>query len=320
MGVNIGDRRVGEQLPNGRIGFTGTGQKGIRHHASIVETTQRQSPASKNRWNRLDIFAGLVGAFPHENGMRCPVRIGDVMADMIEQEHSAARRHVFERHAAGEAGMVRHCHADDIAQPQFLVGQAEKVAERLRAKPADSIGHAALLGLASNSRVPDLALKRAVRKMRVMNLTFHADDLDSPDVLELLDLHFAGMRASSPPEACHVLPIDGLRDPALTFWAAREDGELVGVGALKELEPGHGEVKSMRTSPKHLGRGVGGAILAHIMSEARRRGYTRVSLETGSTAEFAGALRLYQREGFQPCGPFGGYPESPFTRFFTQEL
>ena len=153
-----------------------------------------------------------------------------------------------------------------------------------------------------------------------MNLTFHAGDLDSPDVLKLLDLHFAAMRASSPPEACHVLPIDGLRDPALTFWAAREDGELLGIGALKELEPGHGEVKSMRTAPQHLGRGVGGAILSHIFAEARSRGYTRLSLETGSTAEFAGALRLYERQGFVPCPPFGGYPGSPFTRFFTRRL
>lgn len=153
-----------------------------------------------------------------------------------------------------------------------------------------------------------------------MNLSFQEGDLDSVDVQELLSFHFAAMRAASPPEACHVLPSDGLRDPALTFWSARENRELVGIGALKELEPGHGEVKSMRTAPKHLGRGVGGAILAHIVSEARARGCTRLSLETGSTPEFAGALRLYEREGFQPCGPFGGYPESPFTRFFTREL
>ena len=153
-----------------------------------------------------------------------------------------------------------------------------------------------------------------------MAFTFHAGDLESPDVLQLLDLHFAAMRASSPPEACHVLPIDGLRDPALTFWSAREDGDLVGIGALKQLGPGHGEVKSMRTAPDHLGRGVGGAILAHIVSQARSRGYTRLSLETGSTQEFAAALRLYEREGFQPSAPFGGYPDSPFTRFFTREL
>ncbi|MEO5774508.1 MAG: GNAT family N-acetyltransferase [Sphingomicrobium sp.] len=153
-----------------------------------------------------------------------------------------------------------------------------------------------------------------------MAFTFHAGDLDSPDVVALLALHFAAMRAASPPEACHVLPSDGLRDPALTFWSAREDGKLVGVGALKELEPGHGEVKSMRTAAERLGRGVGGAILAHIVDEARRRGYRRLSLETGSTSEFAAALRLYERDGFEPCGPFGGYPESPFTRFFSRRL
>ena len=153
-----------------------------------------------------------------------------------------------------------------------------------------------------------------------MHLTFHAGDLDSPDVLELLDLHFAAMRAASPPEACHVLPSDGLCDPAVTFWSAREDGALVGIGALKQIEPDHGEVKSMRTVPDHLGRGIGGRILAHIVGEARSRGYTRLSLETGSTPEFAGALRLYERDGFVPCGPFGGYPESPFTRFFTRAL
>jgi putative acetyltransferase len=153
-----------------------------------------------------------------------------------------------------------------------------------------------------------------------MQLTFHSSDLDSADVLLLLDLHFAAMRASSPPEACHVLPIDGLRDPALTFWSARDNGQLVGVGALKELEPRHGEVKSMRTAPEHLGRGVGSLILAYIVEEARRRGYERLSLETGSTAEFAAALRLYERDGFKPCGPFGGYPESPFTKFYTMEL
>jgi putative acetyltransferase len=89
---------------------------------------------------------------------------------------------------------------------------------------------------------------------------------------------------------------------------------------LKEIEPGHGEIKSMRTAPEALGRGVGGAMLAHIVAEARSRGYRRLSLETGSTPEFTAALRLYERDGFVPCGPFGGYPTSDFTRFFTREL
>ncbi len=153
-----------------------------------------------------------------------------------------------------------------------------------------------------------------------MTLTYHAGDLDSPDVQALLAHHFSEMRSTSPPEACHVLPLDGLRDPPVTFWSARENGELLGVGALKELAPDHGEVKSMRTAPGALGRGVGRAILHHIVAEARSRGYRRLSLETGSTDPFAAALKLYESEGFIPCGPFGGYEDTPFTRFFTREL
>src|SRR2546428_345267 len=127
------------------------------------------------------------------------------------------------------------------------------------------------------------------------------------------------MRETSPPEACHVLPIDGLRHPAVTLWSAR-DGELLGVGALKELASDHGEIKSMRTAPAALGRGVGRKILHHIVAEARSRGYRRLSLETGSTEPFAAALRLYESEGFVPCGPFAEYQDTPFTLFFTREL
>jgi putative acetyltransferase len=153
-----------------------------------------------------------------------------------------------------------------------------------------------------------------------MPLSFHVGDLDSPDVLALLDFHFAQMNRISPPDACHVLPAVGLRDPAVTFWSAREDGELVGVGALKELAPDHGEVKSMRTAPTALGRGVGRAILRHILAEAGSRGYSRLSLETGNTEPFAAALRLYESEGFQPWGPFGDYRDIPFSSFLSRRL
>lgn len=153
-----------------------------------------------------------------------------------------------------------------------------------------------------------------------MTLTFHSGDLDSSDVQELLDFHFRETRKSSPPNACHVLPIDGLSNPAVSFWSAREDGELLGVGALKELAPDHGELKSMRTAPAALGRGVGRKLLHHIVAEARRRGYKRLSLETGSAISFAAALRLYASEGFAPCGPFADYQDTPFSRFFTREL
>jgi putative acetyltransferase len=150
--------------------------------------------------------------------------------------------------------------------------------------------------------------------------TFQPGDLDSADVQALLAFHFEQMRATSPPDACHVLPLDGLRHPAVTFWSARDDGELVGVGALKALAPDHGEIKSMRTAPAALGRGVGRAILHHIVAEARSRGYRRLSLETGSTEPFAAALRLYESEGFVPCGPFAEYQYTRFTRFLTLEL
>jgi putative acetyltransferase len=153
-----------------------------------------------------------------------------------------------------------------------------------------------------------------------MSLTFHARDLDRSDVQALLAYHFEQMRSTSPPEACHVLPIDGLRHRAVTFWSARDGGELVGIGALKELASDHGEIKSMRTAPGALGRGVGRAVLNHIVAEARSRGYQRLSLETGSTEPFAAALRLYASEGFDPCGPFGDYQDTPFTRFFTRAL
>ncbi|MEO8455420.1 MAG: GNAT family N-acetyltransferase [Sphingomicrobium sp.] len=153
-----------------------------------------------------------------------------------------------------------------------------------------------------------------------MTLSFHGGDFESPDVQALLAFHFEQMRSTSPPEACHVLPIDGLRDRSVTFWSARQNGELVGVGALKELAADHGEIKSMRTEWSALRRGVGRAILHHIVAQARSRGYRRLSLETGSTGPFAAALHLYESEGFVPCGPFGTYKDTPFTRFFTREL
>lgn len=153
-----------------------------------------------------------------------------------------------------------------------------------------------------------------------MTLIFHTDDLESSDVQALLAFHFEQMRSTSPREACHVLPLDGLRDPKVTLWSARVHGELVGVGALKELAPDHGEVKSMRTAPAVLSRGIGRAILHHIVAEARSRGYRRLSLETGGTAPFAAALQLYRSEGFEQTGPFGDYRDTPFTRFFTRPL
>ena len=154
-----------------------------------------------------------------------------------------------------------------------------------------------------------------------MAFTFHEGDLDSADVAALLDLHAAGMEASSPPEACHFLVADALRDPVIRFFAMRDEaGVLMGIGALKSLGAGEGEIKSMRTAPGALGRGVGGAMLAQLIADTRAMGLTRLSLETGSTPDFAAALRLYEREGFTPCDPFGGYAPSAFSRFFSRQV
>ena len=151
-----------------------------------------------------------------------------------------------------------------------------------------------------------------------MNWTFHEGELDHEDVRALLAQHFAEMRAGSPPSACHVLPADGLKSPDIRFFTLRENGHLLGCGALKRLEPGHGELKSMRTAGAALGRGVGKALLDQLVATARSEGMTRLSLETGSTPQFAAALRLYEREGFEPCGAFGGYADTPFTRFYSR--
>ena len=145
-------------------------------------------------------------------------------------------------------------------------------------------------------------------------------ELDREDVRSLLTQHFEEMRAGSPPEACHVLPIDGLKDSAIGFFTLREDGQLLGCGALKRLEAGHGEIKSMRTANSALGRGVGQAMLDHLLSTARTAGMTRVSLETGSTEQFAAANRLYEKNGFERTGAFGGYADTPWTHFYTREI
>lgn len=151
--------------------------------------------------------------------------------------------------------------------------------------------------------------------------TFAEGDLDSDDVRALLALHLTEMRAGSPPSACHVLPADGLRGEDIRFFTVRDgDGALLGCGALRRLDPEHGEVKSMRTARHALGRGVGAAMLAHIVEQALGAGMRRLSLETGTGDLFAGALRLYPSAGFVPCGPFAGYRPTPFTRFFTREL
>lgn len=143
------------------------------------------------------------------------------------------------------------------------------------------------------------------------------DDLTGPEIRALLETHFAGMLANSPEGSCHFLDFDGLNAPDVTFWSIWDGGALAGCGALKELDAEHGEIKSMRTHTDHLRKGVGAVMLTHIISEARERGYRRLSLETGSTEAFIPALALYEAHGFQFCPPFGDYVEDPFSRYMT---
>jgi len=160
--------------------------------------------------------------------------------------------------------------------------------------------------------------------------------LTHPQVIALLEEHLAGMRAASPPECVFALDLNGLRRPEITFITAwrlpahgsstHEEGELVAMGALKELTPttatagGHGELKSMRTSARHLRQGAAQAILTELLRLARERGYAKVSLETGSTPPFDAAIAMYRRFGFVDCGPFADYREDPFSRFMASSL
>jgi putative acetyltransferase len=146
------------------------------------------------------------------------------------------------------------------------------------------------------------------------------DDLTGSEIRALLETHFAGMLANSPEGSCHFLDFDGLNAPDVTFWSIWDGESLAGCGALKELDAEHGEIKSMRTHEHHLRKGAGAMMLTHIISQARERGYRRLSLETGSSEAFVPAMALYVAHGFQYCPPFGDYVEDPFSRFMTSAL
>jgi putative acetyltransferase len=146
------------------------------------------------------------------------------------------------------------------------------------------------------------------------------DDVSRPDVVALVEYHLRSMHEISPPDSVFALDLSGLKHPSVTFWTAWDGDELLGMGGLKQLDAEHGEIKSMRTAPGALRRGVGRAMLDHILREARAQGYRRLSLETGSNAPFAPAWAMYERAGFEPCGPFGGYEDTAFSRYFTRSL
>jgi putative acetyltransferase len=151
-------------------------------------------------------------------------------------------------------------------------------------------------------------------------MKIEVDDLSRPAVHALLNEHLQSMYELSPPESVHALDLAELRQPEVKFWSAWDGSLLLGCGALKELDPRHGEVKSMRTPNGLRRRGAGRAILAHIIEVARSRAYERLSLETGSMEAFKPAHRLYESFGFTYCGPFGEYVEDPNSVFMTLRL
>ena len=151
-------------------------------------------------------------------------------------------------------------------------------------------------------------------------MRIEVDDLSRAEIHALLNEHLQSMHELSPPESVHALDLEELGGPEITFWSVWEGSLVLGVGALKELSPTHGEVKSMRTPSALRGRGAGRAILSHIVEIARSRSYERLSLETGSMDAFNPARRLYESFGFIYCGPFGDYIEDSHSVFMTMRL
>jgi putative acetyltransferase len=151
-------------------------------------------------------------------------------------------------------------------------------------------------------------------------LDFRVDDLSGAATQALVRRHLAGMHENSPPESVHAFDLDKLRAPGVTFWSGWLDDDIAVMGALKRLDATRGEIKSMRVADAFLGRGVGRAMLEHILAEARRMGLKSLWLETGSAAAFIPALKLYESAGFLRCGPFDDYVEDPFSIFMWREI
>ena len=153
-----------------------------------------------------------------------------------------------------------------------------------------------------------------------MKFDLRIDDLQGPEIADLLRLHLNDVARYSPPESVHALDMEALRQSEITFWTVWHQGELLGCGALKALSPTTGEIKSMRTHPDHTRKGVAAALLTHLLAEARTRGYTKLFLETGSQGAFEPARCLYQRFGFTDCEPFAHYRSDRNSVFMQRNL
>ena len=162
-----------------------------------------------------------------------------------------------------------------------------------------------------------MSLDQSDKRWRLSRVKIKIDDLHGEEVADLLQQHIDDMRSISPPESKHALDLEGLRQPEITFWSVWDEGQLAGFGAIKELDPAHAEIKSMKTTPMYARRGIATTLLQHIITVSLDRGYQRLSLETGSMAYFAPARSLYQKYGFEYCAPFSEYNARQLTSSHT---
>ncbi len=146
------------------------------------------------------------------------------------------------------------------------------------------------------------------------------DNLERPQVIALLEEHLQDMYATSPPESVHALDVSKLKLPSITVWTGWDGDQLLGCVAMSQLEDGHAELKSMRTTSAARKQGVASRLLNHVIEQAKHQGIQRLSLETGSMAFFEPAHRLYEKHGFVYCEPFGDYQPDPNSRFMTLAL
>lgn len=153
-----------------------------------------------------------------------------------------------------------------------------------------------------------------------MTYTIKPETLDGPDIAALMQMHADLMLSLSPPGSCHFLPLEGLRRPDVSVWSLYDGERLVGSGGLKDMGNGHGEIKAMHTLHTERGRGLGELMLLHIMDEARARGMTHLFLETGAPDGFIPARKLYEKHGFESCGPFCDYQLDPYSVFMSRVL
>lgn len=151
-------------------------------------------------------------------------------------------------------------------------------------------------------------------------MDIHIDDLEGPEIAQLLCAHLENAADHSPPDSIHALDLNALKQTEITFWSIWDKGHLLGCGALKELTSTHGEIKSMHTSQNHRGRGIASKLLQHIISVAKKRGYENLSLETGTMAGFAPARAIYKKHGFGECPPFANYFIDPNSVCMTLAL